>query len=105
MTPDGRRKTWGTRLSEDESARADSARGELDRSAWIRGFILGAIGPPREVPAELGIVDARPADPVQAVQAVMRQLPERRPAARDCPHPKTRVMKGLCQACGTYVGR
>jgi hypothetical protein len=23
----------------------------------------------------------------------------------DCPHPKARINKGLCGACGTYVGR
>ena len=27
-----------------------------------------------------------------------------RPAASACPHPRTRVLKGLCNACGTYVG-
>jgi hypothetical protein len=26
------------------------------------------------------------------------------PADSDCPHPKARINKGLCGACGTYVG-
>ena len=30
---------------------------------------------------------------------------ERKPARSErCPHPKARVLKGLCRACGTYVG-
>ena len=27
-----------------------------------------------------------------------------RPGVRDCEHPKARITKGLCNACGTYVG-
>ena len=27
-----------------------------------------------------------------------------RPDASACPHPKARILKGLCNACGTYVG-
>lgn len=26
------------------------------------------------------------------------------PAEEDCPHPEARINKGLCGACGTYVG-
>jgi hypothetical protein len=27
-----------------------------------------------------------------------------RPSPEDCPHPRARVHKGLCGACGTHVG-
>ena len=33
--------------------------------------------------------------------------PARKPArsaGSTCPHPKARILKGLCNACGTYVG-
>jgi len=61
------------RVPGDLLARLDEARSEVPRSAWIVAAIEHALGP------------AAPAK-----------------AARQCPpHPKGRVLKGLCGACGT----
>lgn len=35
--------------------------------------------------------------------AVMSANAPERPPATDCPHPKARVIKGLCNACGTNI--
>jgi hypothetical protein len=36
--------------------------------------------------------------------ALLRAKHEPAAADGDCPHPKARINKGLCGACGTYVG-
>jgi hypothetical protein len=61
-------------------------------------------------PAELirrGL-DAAGPEPLEVMlRRVLTAVLEERdaPAQADCPHPKARIVKGLCNACGTYVGR
>lgn len=67
--------TVTVRLTGAEAADVDRARGAQARADWIRGTALEA---------------ARP---------------QRREPGKACPpHPKRRVLKGLCGACGRYVG-
>ncbi|HEV2255380.1 MAG TPA: hypothetical protein VGS06_19540 [Streptosporangiaceae bacterium] len=59
-------------------------------------------------PAELirrGL-DAGEPEPLEAMlRRVLRSVLDERDAGQDCLHPPARVHKGLCGACGTYVGR
>ena len=50
---------------------------------------------------------AEPSGPTTEKQPKRAQAQESPPgSARSagCPHPKARILKGLCGACGTYVG-
>jgi hypothetical protein len=40
--------------------------------------------------------------PAPAPVAAVQHQPQR--AGKNCPHPRARINKGLCGACGTYVG-
>lgn len=75
-TPDGKRVTICAKFSEAEAAQIDTARGLVTRSQWLRSAALAA-------------------------GAIRRS---RAAAPGDCPHPKARVIKGFCGACGTHVG-
>lgn len=80
------------RFSEAEAAMIDEARGAEDRSVWLRRAALAAV--------------ARQRPPAGAADRQAGAAAENRAAARgDCPHPAARVLKGLCGACGTYVGK
>ena len=59
-------------------------------------------------PARAAGATTRPAraKPARTVAAPATELPRKPPSAErgDCPHPKARITKGLCNACGTNVG-
>jgi len=84
-TPEGKRVVIPVRVSEPKAAAIDAARGDTARSVWVEGAI----------DAELARLDAasRPAP------AVRQGKPD------DCPHPKARVIKGFCYACGKPTAR
>lgn len=94
------------RVPGDLLARVDAARGERSRSAWI----IYAIGAALALDDPVTVVSAPAFDelaasldePAAAPPALQRAMRESR-ARRDpgCPHPKSRVVKGLCGACGT----
>ncbi len=72
--------TVTVRLSETEAAEVDAARGTFGREAWMRAAVLAA-----------------------ARERAAQQKAKRDPKA--CPpHPKRRVIRGLCGACGRAVG-
>lgn len=84
------------KLSEDQAARADVARGGLDRSAWLRSLVESAIG---------GI-----AAPAVALPRVVRQRQGYdapaiyvEPAAVECDHPAGAVDGTYCRACRTDI--
>ena len=90
-TPEGKRVTICARFSEAQAAEVDVARGTMSRSEWVRLAALAAAE--RQRP---------PAGSIDRQAEAVRQ--NRRAANGDCPHPKARINKGLCGACGTYVG-
>lgn len=90
-SPEGKRVTICAKFSEAQAAEIDAARGHADRSEWLRQAALAAAERQR-MPA--GRTD-RQADAVRQNLAA---------ADGNCPHPPKRVNKGLCGACGTYVG-
>lgn len=91
-TPDGRRVHMNVKFSEAEAELIDAARGIEDRGTWLRRAALAAAERQRQ-PA--GTIDRQAA-------AVRENLAA---AQGDCPHPPARINKGLCSACGTYVGK
>lgn len=100
-------KSVTVRMTPQELADLDVARGQVSRSEWLRRILLGA--EPR-LSGEYSI-DTLPR-PVAAAgcQALSRPEPTEVPAPaetrapsrqqRSCPHPKARVIKGFCGACG-----
>lgn len=89
--PEGKRVTICAKFSETEAAAIDTARGHMNRSEWLR---LAALAQAARNRAPAGYAD-RAADAVRQNHAA---------AKGDCPHPKARVNKGLCGACGHNVG-
>ena len=85
--PEGRRNTVCAKLSDSELRTVEIARGHMDRSEWVRGALLAAAerGQPRE-----GYADRQSEAVAQNLAAL----------EGDCPHPKARVIKGFCYACG-----
>jgi len=79
------------RFTDAEAELIDAARGIEDRNTWLRRAALVAVELQR---APAGCAD-RQAEAVRQNHAAR---------LGDCPHPKARVNKGLCGACGTYVG-
>lgn len=80
------------RFTEAEATQIDEARGIDDRNTWLRRAALAA--------AE------RQRPPVASLDRQAEAVRQNRAAAQgDCPpHPKARVHKGLCGACGRAVG-
>ena len=81
------------KFSDDEAAVIDAARGEVNRSEWLRTAALAAAGKPAGKPG--------PAHPVASPGRVRFREPT--PAGQCPPHPKARVIKGFCHACGRSV--
>lgn len=79
---DARRTLFAIKLSISEAALCDQARGDLPRSEWGRSALLAAAG--AEVPA-----------------GTRKRGAPVKPLTADCTHPKSRVHRGLCGACGT----
>jgi hypothetical protein len=98
--PDGRRVALSTRVSEDMAAQVDRARGSLTRSAWVEQAIREALFADSKMPGTRSPSGPRPPGRVQAPATVISRRPSARRQA-DCPHPRARVVKGLCGACGT----
>lgn len=89
--PDAKDVTMSARFSDAEAAAIDVARGVTDRSVWLRNAALVAVE--RQRPSA-GHVDRQ-------AEAVAQNLAA---AQGDCPHPRARVIKGFCYACGKSVG-
>lgn len=105
------------RLTPAEVAAINVARGRHSRSEYLRRILLGA--EPR-LSGEYGPMTlplaVTPAEATAPRPALVRQpgtgilVPvapptlRHRPRPDDCDHPKGRRLKGLCNACGTYVG-
>lgn len=92
QTPDGKRVTICAKFSEAEEVLIDTARGHMSRSEWLR---LAALATADQERPPAGHMDRQ-------AQAVRQNLAA---AKGDCPHPKARVNKGLCGACGHNVGQ
>ena len=90
--PEGKRHTICTKLSDSELEAIEAARGSTDRSEWVRLALLAAAERQQPFP---GSAD-RQAGAVRENLAALKG---------DCPHPSARINKGLCGACGTYVGK
>jgi hypothetical protein len=115
-SPDGKRIPMTTRFSEPEAAEIDAARGNTDRSEWLREAALAAarasgrkplptdvitiISDERMPPGVVGVV-SRGRDTV-AVSGFSIGAEQAEP--EPCPHPKARVIKGFCYACGKPAG-
>ena len=96
-TPDGKRVVMAAKVSEQTADAVDGARGDQTRSAWLQD----AIGMKLSTTAKPAVRNPASA---QESRRTAGWLPARaRPAASECPHPKARVHKGLCGACGTAV--
>jgi len=120
-TKDGRRVIVTARLSETEAEAIDAARGKQPRSEWLQSAIQQALAF-SERPDPARPRRAAPRKPTEAEKdaarivtrrmtgAEMPAVPAAEPSrgqdrASECPpHPKGRVLKGLCGACGTHVG-
>ena len=87
----GRNVAMAAKFTPAEAAIIDTARGEVNRSEWLRTVALAAAGQPVGARAPAG----KPGPPPGRV-------PFREPTP--CPHPKARVHKSFCGACGTHVG-
>lgn len=86
-SPDGHRNHENVMLSDAERDLIDSVRGDLKRGPWIRQAAL-QVARGELVPKNSGIQESPAGDARESA----------------CPHPAARVHKGLCGACGTYVG-
>ena len=96
-----------TRVSDRVAEMVDEARGSHTVSEWVRDLIHHALHVTDPVE------EAALADPVvrEAVASAKTGGPGKarkraRPAdaTADCKHPRARVHKGLCGACGVHVG-
>jgi hypothetical protein len=103
---DGRRVTIGARVSERMAADIDRARGTASRSAWVEQAIREALHAASKVPGGIPvsvIADDRVPRGTAALvgpglkPGVIRNVTPGIP----CSHPKARVIKGYCGACGT----
>jgi len=81
----------GAKFSDTEVEAVDLARGDTSRSEWLRTVALAAAGKPVGARAPAGQPGSPPG-----------RVPFRAP--EPCPHPKARVHKNFCGACGSRVG-
>jgi hypothetical protein len=119
-TPDGKRNGWSVKLSDAKSGRADELRGAVPRALWLEALIDAAIASAGggtvphvdfSTPTGNPQVEVQRGRPARDGAARNPSAPKvapvafREPAERGCPpHPKARVIKGLCRACGRQVG-
>ena len=105
---EGRRITVSAKVSEDDAALIDArcAASGLTRSAWLQSLVAASLA---------GVAEGRPvlrmrvrADPGMPAGTAALASPGRHAVAvtglgsAECPpHPKARVIKGMCGACGT----
>jgi hypothetical protein len=83
------------RIPETVLAAVDEVRGDESRSAWILGAIGLRLSPLAEAVA--AVIDPA-ADPGTVIPAAVLTG---KAARETCPHPKRRVIRGFCGACGT----
>ena len=119
-TPEGKRVVIPVRVSEPLAAGLDKARGELTRSAWVRGVLAAylasdggqasTVHEPAHSPRPV-YVHAEPA-PMEVYAYTATPEPEltpeparkRMPAARSCTHKRVTSSKGgKCHDCSTWV--
>lgn len=100
MTPDGKRKSVGLKVSEAKYEAIEAARGATPRAVWIEAAIDAylvlpvTVGPSPEHRPAAGALQ----EPSGAVQA------GRVPEARPCKHPSGRIDENsVCQDCGEDV--
>ena len=91
----GRTIALAAKFTPAEAAIIDTARGEVNRSEWLRTVALAAAGSPVNLPVGAHAPAGRTGSPPGRV-------PFREPPP--CPHPKARVHKNFCGACGSRVG-
>lgn len=126
-SPEGPWVTIPVRVRESLLARIDAARGDRNRSEWGRAAMEAAVGsdvpvsrpePVNGAPEPAAKSPERPAERPRAAVKTVTPAPAGVPAAafqepagvpldptgQPCVHPKGRRSKGLCGACGTYVG-
>ena len=121
-TEAGKRCSVGLKVSEAVFAAIEAARGETPRALWLEGLIdaelarvaglprVAARLPQRRAPrpsaaGSAGTVTFQPPGEDPVVTAEVPPAPRRSAKAKGgCPHPKARIVKGLCGACGTNVG-
>ena len=95
-SPDGRRVPVTTRFSEPEAAEIDAARGDIDRSAWVRSASLAVARRAQPAPPR------KPAARSEAVY-VNTDTPEPERKPKNCKHPNMRMSKGVCPDCQEWV--
>jgi hypothetical protein len=88
----------GTNVSREIVAAID------ERLALWRAGRLTMPEPPAD-PGPIVVPDARPWSSPDALEDVreIEQAGHGRTSRRDCPHPRSRIHKGLCHACGSPV--
>jgi hypothetical protein len=81
----GKNVTFNVRVSVETAQAIDQARAGQSRSAWVADAIDAALSAGEDPPVEL-----------------RSKSQQRRVAAESgkCPHPRARVIKGFCYACG-----
>lgn len=81
----GKNVVFNVRVSEETAQAIDKARAGQSRSAWVADVIDAELAAGTEPPVEL-----------------RSKSQQRRVAAESgkCPHPRARVIKGFCYACG-----
>lgn len=77
--PDGKRVTMSTRFSEPEAERIDAARGDLDRSEWLRSAALASLAAGSQEPQRDGSRKAaRPGREPESTSDIMAALRRRK---------------------------
>lgn len=83
------------RIPDPVLAAVDEARSDESRSQWILGAIGLRLSPLAEAVAEITAPGPDTGPPISA--AILTD----QPAVQVCKHPKARVLRGFCGACGT----
>lgn len=81
----GKSVVFNVRLSEQTAAALDQVRGGQSRSAWVADLIEAEVASRADPPVEFRSESQR-----RRVEATSGK----------CPHPRARVIKGFCYACG-----
>ena len=104
-------KVVAVRMTPQEMADLDAARGQVSRSEWLRRILLGAeprlsgkfsaITLPRVAAAGCNLGDAVAA--IAAARPAPLREPEPERAPKNCKHPNFRGVKGVCPDCCEWV--
>lgn len=100
-SPEGKRVTVCMKVSEQKAAAIDTARGERNRSEWLEQAADLMLGQRplliEDEPPPVAFFDERD---LAVIASYEDQVPLDA-TGEPCAHPKARVIKGLCGACGT----